>query len=927
MTRIFLKIFFIILLIFSFFLLMKEKIEAFPLCECVSDLDCNGWCPVPGTPSFSDWSVYNETQLCGVINQGSPTSDYYHLTGSADFNFFPPSFCHSNLNPGTYYSYQVQGCRTNCIECQPGGCDILPDPPYYSGICVVGPDVCGNYSSSFGRYTEFYPPSSLDKYCYASGNTANAYLTWYDNSSAESGYKIEMKYSGEGYFYEIASTGANTGNYTVTGLLQGAGVYFRVRAYHNSGTYSSYSNEVYCVTPISAPSNLVATAVSSSQINLSWEDNSIGESGFKIYRATGSCSNFSYINSVGANITSFSDTGLAQGTTYCYYVTAYTINTESNASNQASATTFLPAPSNLNANGISPSQINLSWTDNSTGESGFKIERGDYTCSGFLQIGTAPANSTTYSDSGLNQCTAYCYRVRAYTNYTNSSYSNNAIGTTTVAIPSNLMATPDSTIVNLSWTDNSNNESGFKIRSEEGNNCGASSPVVGTVGQNVTSFQHSGLKNGWQYCYLVCAYSDYCGEGCSSSVTAITSLPAPSNLFFSSVGTNGFVLTWTDNSNSESGFKIEEKVGSSGSWTEIGTVNANITTFTRSGLSCSGSSSNQYYYRVRAYTSYANSSYSNEIGPKSPLPCPASNLSANIVGPNQVNLSWSDNSSNESGFKIERKAGSTGSYQVIDIVNANVTSYSDTTAQDGTNYYYRVRAYNSDGDSDASNEVSATTPLPAPSNLQCNAVSSSQINLSWSDNSLNEASFKIERKVSGGNYSEIATVGQNTTNYANVNLPENTTYYYRVKAANSNTESNYSNEVYCTTLIYVPTGYLISSIFDTGISQGVAFNSLIWYGTLPATAHVRFQFASSNCQNGADNPPSCDINTGWEDNFKGPDGTSATYYEPAGPTTSIPLKTFYHNNHRYFRYKVFLYPNEDRTQTPVIQRVIINYSP
>lgn len=90
---------------------------------------------------------------------------------------------------------------------------------------------------------------------------------------------------------------------------------------------------------------------------------------------------------------------------------------------------------------------------------------------------------------------------------------------------------------------------------------------------------------------------------------------------------------------------------------------------------------------------------------------------------------------------------------------------------------------------------SAPPPPPAaPSNLTAVAVSSSQINLAWQDNSDNETNFVIERKTSTGSYAVIATVGANVTSYNNTGLKKNTTYYYRVKAINAAGSSAYSNE-------------------------------------------------------------------------------------------------------------------------------------
>src|SRR6185436_7970212 len=101
---------------------------------------------------------------------------------------------------------------------------------------------------------------------------------------------------------------------------------------------------------------------------------------------------------------------------------------------------------------------------------------------------------------------------------------------------------------------------------------------------------------------------------------------------------------------------------------------------------------------------------------------------------------WTDNANNETGFKIERKTGAAGTYSQIATVGANVTTYNNTGLAASTTYYYRVRANNGSGDSAYSNEANATTqaaasPPAAPSGLSASAVSSSQINLAWTDNS------------------------------------------------------------------------------------------------------------------------------------------------------------------------------------------------
>lgn len=93
-----------------------------------------------------------------------------------------------------------------------------------------------------------------------------------------------------------------------------------------------------------------------------------------------------------------------------------------------------------------------------------------------------------------------------------------------------------------------------------------------------------------------------------------------------------------------------------------------------------------------------------------PPPAAPSNLNAVAISTTQVDLTWDDNSSDEDNFIIERKRSVESSYTVIDSVPANTTSYSDFDVRKGTTYNYRVKAVNSNGDSDYSNVATVTTP-------------------------------------------------------------------------------------------------------------------------------------------------------------------------------------------------------------------------
>jgi len=256
-------------------------------------------------------------------------------------------------------------------------------------------------------------------------------------------------------------------------------------------------------------------------------------------------------------------------------------------------------------------------------------------------------------------------------------------------------------------------------------------------------------------------------------------------------------LTWQDKSENETGFKIERKLHSSTEWRETAEASANATTFTDTRLD----SNTAYDYRIRAYNSYGYSGYSNVASATTTMAAPEAptGLAATVLSSTEIELTWQDNSTNESGFKVERKTGLSGSWDVALQLSANATTCTDTGLTPETTYYYRVKAYNSTGNSAPSNEVQATTKMAAPeapTNLVAEALSSTEIKLTWHDKSANESGFKIERRTNGNSdWGLIATV--NDTMYTDSNLTKGQLYYYRVAAYNDG-GSSYSAEASAT---------------------------------------------------------------------------------------------------------------------------------
>jgi len=468
-------------------------------------------------------------------------------------------------------------------------------------------------------------------------------------------------------------------------------------------------------TPPSAPTTLASQAASSSAIDLSWVDGSSDETGFEVERKSGAAGTWSRVSTPSANAISIRDAGLSASTAYTYRVRAVNGAGASSYTNEASATTAasaIPAaPANLVGQAVSSTMIDLSWEDHSSNENGFSVER--LNGSSWGQVAWVADNITLYRNTGLSPGISYSYRVLAFNGSGNSSTTNQVSITTPAAsqipaAPTSLSGSADtSTSVTLAWTDGSSNENGFSIERLNGSTWGQ----IAWVADGITTYRNTGLSPGTAYSYRVLAFNGFGNSPTTNQVTVTTppasQIPAaPTNLSGTADSSTSATLSWGDGSSNENGFSIERLSGST--WSQVGWVAANITTCRNTGLTPGVS----YSYRVLAFNGYGNSPTTNQVSITTPaasqIPAASTNLTGFANSSTSVTLAWTDGSSNENGFSIERRIGM--SWVQIGWVAANITTYRHTGLSSGVTYRYRVKAFNGAGNSAASNQVNVRTP-------------------------------------------------------------------------------------------------------------------------------------------------------------------------------------------------------------------------
>ena len=626
-------------------------------------------------------------------------------------------------------------------------------------------------------------------------------LTWTVPTGTVTSYTVK---------YSTFSGGENSGTIipnlsspsnTVPGLANGTTYYFVVTATNSSGTSVNSAEASQTPAGLPPPPAQLQAVAGNATVQLNWPAVAGAGISYSIFRGTTPGNESPSPIYSGLTTTSQLDTGLTNGTTYYYTVTATSSLGQSVYSAEANATPILPsvpaAPFNLVASApIGSKSIQLNWVP-SSGATSYSIYRGTSSGSeGTTVYDTAPSN--TYTDTGVAQGTTYYYVVRAVGTNGTSAASNEA---SSLAGFTSLAAAPGPAYgqVSLNWLTFTGTVTYYTV--QYGTQKGG--PYPSSV-SNITSTAQviSGLTVGTPY-YFVVNGTNQAGTGANSNeATAFPAAPTAAPILLTAVPHNQCVsLSWSSVPGATS---YVVQYGTSAVYPNLPGGYTNI-----SGLALTSTTVNNltngtsYYFQVVAVNAGGPSGPSSEllatpVAPANPVPV----LTA-VAGNGQVTLNWTPFLGPVSYYTVLYGTQSGGPYP-SSIADITATTQVVPGLTNGTPYYFVVNGTNQSGTGGNSAEATATptAPIPAaPTGLTATG-SVAQVTLNWTA-SAGATSYNIYRSTISGAETLLVRSGD-STHYLDGAGVSGTTYYYKVSAVNSGGESPLSNEASAVPLAPAP---------------------------------------------------------------------------------------------------------------------------
>ncbi|MHB8771461.1 MAG: fibronectin type III domain-containing protein [Syntrophales bacterium] len=633
-------------------------------------------------------------------------------------------------------------------------------------------------------------------------------LTWQKSVTASS-YRLYRN------GINIANTAQNS--YFDQGLSHGTLYCYQVRTVDAGGTETSFTGTVCNATTVMAPSGLTATAISPSQIRLTWSALA-GSTGYRVYRDNNDGLGLALRASVVT--TSFIDSGLRANTLYCYAVAGNNAaGVESPKSAQVCATTQLSAPAtplNLTARGSAgpPPSVTLAWNA-SSGAALYRIYRDGGTDTGGPSLSIA-APAVTAPDTGIDiggliAKTGYCYTITAVDVSGNESAQSTPVCTSTGGVlppaPTGLTATllpgPQ---VRLNWTASAG-AVGYQVYRN-----GEATLIAGTT----TTIIDITVAASTGYCYTVAALDSTGSESAKSAqvcvVTGTAAPPTPTGLAATLLAGPQIQLNWNASTGAAS-YRVYRNGGTIPLLTPTATTVLDSTVVP----------STTYCYTVSAVNNSGDESAQSPSVCITTIAAPPGTptiLNATAISPAQITVTWTA-VTGSTGYRLYRDGATAPLASVV------TTSYTDGGLTANTVYCYAVSSINGAGAESAKSAQVCATTQPAtvpstptalsavggldPAQVGPPAVAASvKVTLSWTPPSVVGtqrplAVYKLYRRTGTETAAVVLSVPASVTGLVDkTNLQALTTYCYSITALDVDGRESLPSTQVCTATPVIP---------------------------------------------------------------------------------------------------------------------------
>ncbi|MCD7734323.1 MAG: hypothetical protein LUH48_04185 [Clostridiales bacterium] len=611
-----------------------------------------------------------------------------------------------------------------------------------------------------------------------------------------------------------------------------------------NGLYTGYSNVMTAV--YEAGTTVVVTGVSLTQgtdgktPTLTWSAVS-GAASYKVYRTTGSLAS-------GLTSTSYTDTkATTSGTTYSYYVTAVLSDGSETSASDTVTYTYYKTPGSVKA-ASAAGGVKVSWSSVS-GATGYRVLRQVSGSSTWTTVGDV-SGATSYVDTSASSNKTYSYVVRAYFGAKSSSredYTVNVWSGVSASASVYYLAAPvlgshytDYSGMHVVWSKVTGAE-GYQVYRRTSSSEKWTQIATVTSG-STTTYLDTGAKEGGTYYYTVRAYiTNSSGKKTLSPYytpdSPVTYHGIPTVTL--SAAANGVKVSWTVDS-AATGYRIFRKTSGS-SWVKVADVTSGKT---GSYTDTTVSSGTTYYYTVRAYygssiasaSGYKTSDWSSYKSSSALYYLAAPVLGTPYSTASGMQVTWSKVTGTR-GYWIYRRTSTSDSWtRIATVTSGSTTTYVDTSAKEGSSYYYTVRAYakNSSGTTYSSywHTPSSASVYHVTPTVKVAAVKGG-VNVVWTKDS-SATSYRVYRKVDGkitciANVAASSLGSGTTASYVDpgTGLSSGKTYQYTVRA-------------------YYGSGSITSSVTSDNNWSGYAYASITYLAIPALEATVKNNTSDTN---------------------------------------------------------------------------------